>query len=165
MEDAVPRAPARPTACSRRCWSGPTRVAAIIADDRVAAVTLTGSEARGARRRRDAPGKHLKKTVLELGGSDPFIVLPSADLRRAVATAVKARIVNNGQSCIAAKRFIVADAVYDEFVRELRGGDGARCASAIRRPAAPRSGRWRSRRSATTSPIRSSARWRRARAC
>jgi len=108
------------------------RVEPIIADPRVAAATLTGSEGAG-RSVGGAAGKHLKKAVLELGGSDPFIVLESADLDRAVATAVKARVVNNGQSCIAAKRFIVLDAHYEAFasrfvaaMRALKVGDPAR---------------------------------------
>lgn len=92
-----------------------SRVEALIADDRVAAVTLTGSTQVG-RIVASQAGKALKKQVLELGGSDPFIVLADADIEQAAKVAVKARFTNVGQSCVNAKRFIVEDAVADRFV-------------------------------------------------
>lgn len=95
---------------------GSGRVDAVIRDPRVSAVTLTGSEGAG-RAIGAAAGDVLKKAVLELGGSDPFIVMPSARLDAAVQTAVAARTSNNGQACINAKRFIVHEDVYDEFAR------------------------------------------------
>lgn len=97
---------------------GADRVAWIVQDRRVKAATLTGSEAAG-QSLASVAGHELKKTVLELGGSDPFIVLKSADLETAAATAVTARMLNNGQSCIAAKRFIVESAIADRFTQLL----------------------------------------------
>jgi succinate-semialdehyde dehydrogenase/glutarate-semialdehyde dehydrogenase len=108
---------------------GAKQVDAILSDPRVAAATLTGSEGAGVEVGVSA-AKRIKKVVLELGGSDPFIVMPSADLDLAVETAVKARVVNNGQSCIAAKRFIVAEEIADQFesafvkkMEALKSGD------------------------------------------
>ncbi|HEV2717467.1 MAG TPA: aldehyde dehydrogenase family protein, partial [Terriglobales bacterium] len=108
---------------------GSDAVQRVLEDARVAAATLTGSEPAG-RSVAGIAGKQIKKTVLELGGSDPFIVMPSANFEESVTTAVKARTINNGQSCIAAKRFIVHEKIYDEFenrfveaMKKLRLGD------------------------------------------
>ncbi len=97
---------------------GADQVAALLDDDRVKAATLTGGEAAGASVA-SAAAKQIKKSVLELGGSDPLIVMASADMEAAVKTAIRARIVNNGQSCIAAKRFIVHEEVADEFEKKF----------------------------------------------
>lgn len=97
---------------------GSQQVDGVLNDGRVVAATLTGSEEAGIQVGMGA-AKRIKKVVLELGGSDPFIVMPSANLEEAASTAVKARIVNNGQSCIAAKRFIVAEQIADELSASL----------------------------------------------
>ena len=100
---------------------GSKRVAAIVDDPRVAAVTLTGSEPAGMEVAARA-GRALKRSVMELGGSDPFIVLASADIDRAARVAVTARTINNGQSCIASKRFIIVESVADRFERRFVEG-------------------------------------------
>ena len=97
---------------------GSDQVTNLVADPRVKAATLTGSESAGQSLAAIA-GHHLKKVVLELGGSDPFIVLKSADLELAVSTAVTARVMNNGQSCIGAKRFILEEAIADQFIQKF----------------------------------------------
>ena len=106
-----------------------SKVAGVIADDRIVAVTITGSEGAGIKVA-EAAGHNLKKVVLELGGSDPFIVMPSADVKKAAETAVTARLQNAGQSCICGKRMVVHEDVYDAFmeifvegVKAIRIGD------------------------------------------
>jgi succinate-semialdehyde dehydrogenase/glutarate-semialdehyde dehydrogenase len=120
IQDIFRRAGA-PEGCFQTLLIETDRVRRVIEDPRIAAATLTGSTAAGSHVASVA-GKQIKKTVLELGGSDPFIVMPSADLETAARTAVKARTINNGQSCIAAKRFIVSAAIADEFERRLVSG-------------------------------------------
>ena len=130
LEDVFTRA-GYPRGCFQTLLIGSGAVEGVIRDPRVAAVTLTGSEAAG-RSVAAIAGDEVKKTVLELGGSDPFLVLPSADVARAAQVAVTARVQNNGQSCIAAKRFIVHRDVHDAFaaafvarMAALRVGDPA----------------------------------------
>lgn len=113
--EAIMREAGCPEGLFRTLLIDASKVAGLIADDRIAAVTLTGSTEVGAIVAGQA-GKALKKQVLELGGSDPFIVLADADLEKAAAVAVKARYINVGQSCVNAKRFIVEEAVADRFV-------------------------------------------------
>jgi succinate-semialdehyde dehydrogenase/glutarate-semialdehyde dehydrogenase len=103
-----------PEGAFQHLFVGSDRIDGVIADDRIRGATLTGSEGAG-RSVAESAGRHLKKTVLELGGSDPFVVMPSADLDEAARVATTARCQNNGQSCIAAKRFIVHADIYDEF--------------------------------------------------
>ncbi|MFD6874215.1 MULTISPECIES: NADP-dependent succinic semialdehyde dehydrogenase [unclassified Streptomyces] len=110
-----------PRGCFQTLLIGSGAVEAVLRDPRVAAATLTGSEPAG-RAVAAAAGDEVKKTVLELGGSDPYVVMPSADVARAARTAVTARVQNNGQSCIAAKRFIVHTDVYDAFARHFTDG-------------------------------------------
>ncbi|MEV5481212.1 MULTISPECIES: NADP-dependent succinic semialdehyde dehydrogenase [Streptomyces] len=107
-----------PEGCFQTLLIGSGAVEDILRDPRIAAATLTGSEPAG-RAVASVAGDEVKKTVLELGGSDPFIVLPSADLDKAVRVAVTARVQNNGQSCIAAKRFLVHDDIYDAFTERF----------------------------------------------
>ena len=107
-----------PTGAFQTLLIGSVNVDAILNDPRVSAATLTGSEQAGIQVGVGA-AKRIKKVVLELGGSDPFIVMCSANLPEAVAAAVKARVLNNGQSCISAKRFIVEEKIADQFEREF----------------------------------------------
>ncbi|MFF9650915.1 NADP-dependent succinic semialdehyde dehydrogenase [Streptomyces sp. NPDC014622] len=110
-----------PEGCFQTLLVGSGAVESVLRDPRVAAATLTGSEPAG-RSVASIAGDEVKHTVLELGGSDPYLVLPSADVAAAARTAVTARTQNNGQSCIAAKRFIVHAGVYEEFAERFTAG-------------------------------------------
>ncbi|MGV9825454.1 NADP-dependent succinic semialdehyde dehydrogenase [Gordonia sp. NPDC003429] len=120
LEDVLRRA-GLPDGCFQTLLIGSSMVEPILRDPRVAAATLTGSEPAG-RSVAAIAGDEVKHTVLELGGSDPYVVMPSADIAQAAKTAVTARVQNNGQSCIAAKRFIIHTDVYDEFVDAFTDG-------------------------------------------
>jgi succinate-semialdehyde dehydrogenase/glutarate-semialdehyde dehydrogenase len=117
IEDVIRRA-GFPAGVFQTLLIGSAQVARVIDDPRVKAASLTGSEPAGAQVASQA-GRQLKKTVLELGGSDPFVVMPSADVERAVRTGVDARVLNNGQSCIAAKRFLVDIRIAADFERRF----------------------------------------------
>ena len=117
--EAVFREAGFPSGLFRTVVLGSRRVGALVADPRIVAVTLTGSEHAGSAVAERA-GRELKKTVLELGGSDPFIVLADADLPAAARTAADARLINSGQSCIAAKRFIAVDPVANQFIERFK---------------------------------------------
>ncbi len=123
LEDLFRRA-GFPEGCFQTLLIGSGAVEGILRDPRVAAATLTGSEPAG-RSVASVAGDEIKKTVLELGGSDPFVVMPSADIAAAARTAVTARVQNNGQSCIAAKRFIVHGDVHDAFTAAFAQAMGA----------------------------------------
>ena len=120
IEDVIHRA-GFPDGAFQTLLISSSQVQAVIDDPRVRAATLTGSEGAGRQVASEA-GENIKKTVLELGGSDPFIVMPSADLEKAVSTAVTSRTLNNGQSCINAKRIIVHEEIADEFERRYVEG-------------------------------------------
>lgn len=120
LEDLFHRA-GFPEGCFQTLLIGSGAVDDVLRDERVKAATLTGSEPAG-RAVASTAGEMIKKTVLELGGSDPYVVMPSADLDRAAQVAVTARVQNNGQSCIAAKRFIVHTDVYDAFAEKFAAG-------------------------------------------
>ncbi len=120
IEDVIRRA-GFPADVFQALLIGSRQVGRVLDDPRVKAASLTGSEGAGAEVASRA-GRQIKKTVLELGGSDPFVVMPSADLERAVKTAVEARTINNGQSCIAAKRFILDRRIADDFERRFVEG-------------------------------------------
>ena len=117
IEDVLRRA-GFPEGAFQALLIGSEKVPQLLDDPRVAAATLTGSTPAGSQVASQA-GKAIKRTVLELGGSDPFIVMPSADLEQTAKVAAQARTINNGQSCIAAKRFIVHERIYDEFERRF----------------------------------------------
>jgi succinate-semialdehyde dehydrogenase/glutarate-semialdehyde dehydrogenase len=122
--EQVMRSAGTPDGMFQTLLVGSERVDQLIRDPRIRAVTLTGSDPAGRAVAR-AAGDSLKKTVLELGGSDPFVVLEDAALEAAISTAVIARTMNNGQSCIAAKRFLVAESIADEFERRFTAAMGA----------------------------------------